>query len=205
MNSHDFQRLVEASLGELRKKSRSQIDRETAFKWAARSLAALELADQAMSPEERLGFYLDAEDYLHEAMEHAATSLDLGLVEEIRGWLLPQFEGVRPNPESEDAVEKALREVREDVFSIEKWERLFLETKRRNLKIRAQTHQLGWSRKPGELLRIDQVNYPQYGTFVHGYVPVHLDPSPWPSRLQDEFSIAENIEPETIKVYNEEN
>ena len=50
---------------ELQQKTKEDIQRETAFKWAARCIAAW-----------RLGKKDDADDYYHEAIEHAALVED---------------------------------------------------------------------------------------------------------------------------------
>lgn len=52
---------LDAALNELRTKDHDQIERETAVRWAARSVAAMTLG----RPEE-------SSDYRHEALEHAA-------------------------------------------------------------------------------------------------------------------------------------
>ena len=69
--------LMEKSIGdalvELRKKTLRQIQVETAYKWSGRACAA------AM-----LGRMDDAEEYAHEAIEHAALSGDDSLLAEVR-------------------------------------------------------------------------------------------------------------------------
>ena len=60
-------------LAELQKKSLRQIQVDTAYKWSGRACAA------AM-----LGRMDDAEEYAHEAIEHAALSGDDRLLAEVR-------------------------------------------------------------------------------------------------------------------------
>ena len=55
---------------ELSQKSRSQIEEETAFKWAARSVAAYE----AFRSTNRAMWLRDAEHYYEEAIEHSALA-----------------------------------------------------------------------------------------------------------------------------------
>jgi len=64
---------IEDALEELKRKSLSQIQIETAVKWAGRACAA------AM-----LGRPDDAEEYAHEAIEHAALSGDMHLLQAVR-------------------------------------------------------------------------------------------------------------------------
>lgn len=69
--------LMEKSIGdalvELRKKTLHQIQIETAYKWAGRACAA-----------SMMGKPNDAEEYAHEAIEHAALSGDDSLLAEVR-------------------------------------------------------------------------------------------------------------------------
>jgi hypothetical protein len=58
---------VESAKEELQKKSLDEIQRETAYKWASRALAAREL--QLLN---------DHNEYVHEALEHAALVEDDG-------------------------------------------------------------------------------------------------------------------------------
>ena len=64
---------INDGLAELRKKSLRQIQVETAYKWSGRACAA------AM-----MGRMDDAEEYAHEAIEHAALSGDDRLLAEVR-------------------------------------------------------------------------------------------------------------------------
>jgi hypothetical protein len=61
---------------ELLQKSRSAIEEETAFKWAARAVAAYRLFVETQSRP----WLLDAVDYAHEAVEHAALADRTGQV-----------------------------------------------------------------------------------------------------------------------------
>ena len=61
---------------ELLQKSRERIEEETAFRWADRALAAWQL--YATSGADR--WLRDAEEYHHEAVEHAALADETGEV-----------------------------------------------------------------------------------------------------------------------------
>jgi hypothetical protein len=69
---------VEAAVKELEEKDLKQIHLETAKTWLSRGLAAVRLADACGDDEddERTAWLLDAEEYLHEALEHAALAID---------------------------------------------------------------------------------------------------------------------------------
>jgi len=68
--------IVEEARAELRKKSLDEIQRETAWKWAARAVAAVEM-----------GAYSDAHEYAHEAVEHAGLCTDDSLITQVRSFL----------------------------------------------------------------------------------------------------------------------
>jgi hypothetical protein len=65
---------IKTSLAEIQQKSLTEIQRETAEKWCARSLAAYMLFHEHGDTT----WYLDAEEYRHEALEHAALIEDDG-------------------------------------------------------------------------------------------------------------------------------
>ncbi len=67
------------ALDELKKKSLTEIQVETALVWCGRACAAAQL-----------GLQVDAVEYAHEAIEHAALSGDDGVLTYVRG-LLTQF------------------------------------------------------------------------------------------------------------------
>ena len=75
--------LVAEARAELLSKTREQIERETAFKWAARAVAAYELwvrGDREM--------YHDAVCYIGEALEHAVFADETGqTVQDVRDWV----------------------------------------------------------------------------------------------------------------------
>jgi hypothetical protein len=74
--------LAEAS-AELLNKSREQIERETAFKWAARAVAAYQLSQGYTSIWAR-----DAVTYADEAVEHAALADSTGeVLRQVREWM----------------------------------------------------------------------------------------------------------------------
>ena len=74
---------VDEARRELFQKTRAEIEEETAFKWAARAVAAYQLS--AMQQPNR--FLRDAEDYYHEAIEHAALADHSGgVLRRVREW-----------------------------------------------------------------------------------------------------------------------
>jgi hypothetical protein len=70
---------IAKALDELKKKSLTEIQVETALVWCGRACAAAEL-----------GLQVDAVEYAHEAIEHAALSGDDGVLNYVR-YLLTQF------------------------------------------------------------------------------------------------------------------
>lgn len=73
---------LEEARKEITSKTLDQIQRETAYKWASRALAAKEMFDQQQ-------FMLDYNEYLHEALEHAALVEDESFFLEIRSLFKP--------------------------------------------------------------------------------------------------------------------
>lgn len=69
---------VDEATKEVKSKSKQQIDIETAYKWASRSIACLQIQKQTTDPKEKVHWADLADDFRHEAMEHAATSDDGG-------------------------------------------------------------------------------------------------------------------------------
>jgi hypothetical protein len=61
---------IESALKELKTKSLDTIQRETSYKWASRALAAQKLFGTDNQ------FMLDYNEYVHEALEHAALVED---------------------------------------------------------------------------------------------------------------------------------
>jgi hypothetical protein len=61
---------IESALKELKTKTLDTIQRETAYKWASRALAAQKLFGTDNQ------FMLDYNEYVHEALEHAALVED---------------------------------------------------------------------------------------------------------------------------------
>jgi len=59
---------IEQAKSELRTKTIRDINYETALQWAARALAARSLYQETRNP----NLMLDAREYVHEALEHAA-------------------------------------------------------------------------------------------------------------------------------------
>jgi hypothetical protein len=68
-----IKKAIDDGLAELRKKTLHQIQVETAIKWCGRACAAA-----------LMGRVDDAEEYAHEAIEHAALSGDDALLREVR-------------------------------------------------------------------------------------------------------------------------
>ncbi len=66
ISKHD----IDAARNELDYKSKEQIERETALKWAARAIAAYRLFIETGDHT----YMWDAVDYHHEAVEHAAET-----------------------------------------------------------------------------------------------------------------------------------
>jgi hypothetical protein len=62
---------LDTARAELQEKSKAEIDADAAAKWAARAIAALELALAATDLREQVKWMLDAREYEHEAGEHA--------------------------------------------------------------------------------------------------------------------------------------
>lgn len=76
--------LLDAAV-EIRTKSHAEIESDTAWKWAARAIIAFEISSQNNS--RKLYFYQQGEDYLHEAIEHAASASQMQEISEIRKWV----------------------------------------------------------------------------------------------------------------------
>jgi hypothetical protein len=63
---------VKEAIKELRDKTLEDIQRETAWKWASRACAAFQKASEQKSLKDAVKWLLEAEEYKHEAIEHAA-------------------------------------------------------------------------------------------------------------------------------------
>jgi hypothetical protein len=76
--------LVAEARAELLSKTREQIERETAFKWAARAVAAYQLWHEGRSPK----MFRDFGTYADEACEHAASADETGeALRSVRTWM----------------------------------------------------------------------------------------------------------------------
>lgn len=76
---------VPKALGEVQEKSNEQINRETAYTWGSRAAACYQLAEEASEEKSKDDWKIRAEDFRHEALEHAALVEDEGkLVKEIQ-------------------------------------------------------------------------------------------------------------------------
>jgi len=79
------QDLLAEAQREISQKSRSQIEHETAFKWASRAAAAYGLF---RSNQKELRWLRDSADYYHEAIEHAALADHSGeVLRAVREWV----------------------------------------------------------------------------------------------------------------------
>lgn len=65
---------VAAALSEVQSKAEEQIEIETAYKWGSRAMACYQLYSQTKN----VKWLLQAEDYRHEAIEHASLAKDSG-------------------------------------------------------------------------------------------------------------------------------
>lgn len=65
---------VEGAKKEVQAKKETEIEVETAYKWASRAIACFELHKET----ELIKWLLKGEDYRHEALEHAALAKDGG-------------------------------------------------------------------------------------------------------------------------------
>jgi hypothetical protein len=63
---------------ELKEKSYLDIQKETAWKWASRSAASYELAIEEKDIHRKVAIFQVAEEFYHEAIEHAALYEDCG-------------------------------------------------------------------------------------------------------------------------------
>lgn len=75
---------LEEARREVDEKTRGQIEEETAYRWAARAVAAYEHHEQTGGEM----WLRDAIDYMHEATEHAAFADTTGRVlRDVRQWV----------------------------------------------------------------------------------------------------------------------
>jgi hypothetical protein len=65
---------VDEAKKEIQSKTGEEVDRETAFKWAARAIASYEVCTTETSLRKRVERFTEGDDYRHEALEHAGTS-----------------------------------------------------------------------------------------------------------------------------------
>lgn len=63
---------------EIEKKSYLEIQKETAWKWASRAAAAFELSIEEKDLKRKVAQYQVAQEFEHEALEHAALYEDSG-------------------------------------------------------------------------------------------------------------------------------
>lgn len=64
---------VQEAIAELNKRSKSDIESETAWRWAARAIAALQMAERTDGAM-RIHWMAQAVEYGHEAVEHAGSA-----------------------------------------------------------------------------------------------------------------------------------
>jgi hypothetical protein len=77
---------LQNALAELQQKTLRQIQRETAYTWSYRALAAYQLYQRTANAKGKMRWLLDSQEYAHEALEHAALA---GMVPEIDTLLGP--------------------------------------------------------------------------------------------------------------------
>lgn len=87
MTKEDFKKKVEESAEELEKKSYNTIQEETAWKWASRAASSYESVKTAYTTDRKVELYLLAQEYEHEAIEHAALVDSTRILEEVRDML----------------------------------------------------------------------------------------------------------------------
>jgi hypothetical protein len=76
--------MLTAARAELAVKTRQQIEEDTAYKWAARAIAANLNYEQTRN----LRWLRDSADYLHEATEHAVfADSDGAVLRRVRQWM----------------------------------------------------------------------------------------------------------------------
>jgi hypothetical protein len=98
---------IEEARDEIASKTHRQIEEETAWKWASRAAASYELVSN--KGEDKLAIWSMAEDFYHEAIEHAALvekeSDDEGeeLVAKVRKAVSPYID------KAVEAMDKALK------------------------------------------------------------------------------------------------
>jgi hypothetical protein len=83
---------IESAMRELGQKPIAQIQRETAMLWTSRAFAAYVLYRRTGE----LRWLLDAEEYHHEALEHAALTGDPLLIEDLLTRLITAKRQVMP-------------------------------------------------------------------------------------------------------------
>ena len=82
---NDLHLLVDEAAREIRQRSRNQIEKDTAFKWAARAIAAYELFRSAPHLHR---WIRDSQTYFDEALEHAALADESGeVLFAVREWM----------------------------------------------------------------------------------------------------------------------
>lgn len=69
---------IPAALEEVQQKDEKTIERETAMKWASRSMAVFVLAAREVDPVKKCKLLDWGDDLFHEAAEHAALVKDYG-------------------------------------------------------------------------------------------------------------------------------
>jgi hypothetical protein len=78
---------VDEAQAELKVKTYDQIQEETAWKWGSRAAACFQNVVSGQS--DKLAAWTLAEEYYHEAVEHAALSTNDALVRQIRDAISP--------------------------------------------------------------------------------------------------------------------
>lgn len=89
MDRNEFKKKVLEAAKELEAKSYNSIQEETAWKWAARAASSYESVKSAFTADRKVELYLLAQEYEHEAVEHAALVDSNTILEEVRNTLNP--------------------------------------------------------------------------------------------------------------------
>lgn len=76
---------IKEAMEEIAQKTYVQIQTETAWKWAARAAAAYEMLMLPETEKDKVDWWMEAEEYRHESLEHAALIEDNGnLVQQVQ-------------------------------------------------------------------------------------------------------------------------
>ena len=71
---------VDEAMVEIQDEPKHMIERKTAKRWAARSIASFIIASKSDEPNQIFKRYIEGDDYRHEAIEHASLAEDDGIL-----------------------------------------------------------------------------------------------------------------------------